>query len=459
MRCWLKLLLSVIFILENTGTSLAIAQNSTSRQHLPHGYLIVQEIAIAGNSLYGAISTAREADTVFKVLKDKVDAVEFDLLAYGNDSLRAARIIAESAHRHGIDLWATTWRLPNIIHTLGVPFPREYQAYTMKPDGSIEPAIWDNLPLLDVLNPKAMDWFLERYKEIYIKPFRGVLQGLMFNEDVLLYLGRWSNDLRPDYWRNPTFSPRVLTLWKDYCRKHNVSFNGKPVERFPVHRPEMVAAGNGRTEYFPGYDVPAQIFEGQRFMDLPRAKGVWYHWQEFLAEQFANNFIERLAYTFNEVNTDNPRWYGALYFASFNRCLPYEKIQNRDFYVADGWKWSAWGMQHGCDIDRIARLPDIDAIVCETFPPIRANIECYIAEYARITRSAGKQFGVMLHNDPDWPLGTWDSEDDRWQLIKKYNSDVIMRYHCDSMRPGDKRYNATQEQMFHEQWQRYRTSK
>jgi hypothetical protein len=235
-----------------------------------------------------------------------------------------------------------------------------------------------------------------------------------------------------------------------------VRHEGKLVRHFPVHRPEMVAAGGGKSAFFPGYHVPETVQPGQRYIELPRAEGVWGAWQDFLAEQFARNWIARLADAFHQGNAGNPRWRGALYFGLHTWSLPYEQVRNPEFRVPEVHRWGAWGLQRGCDLTRVARLPEIDVVVCETYPPLRGGLEGFVGEFARITREAGKQFGVMLHRDDDWPLGSRDSESDRWALLRKYQPDIIERYPLRWMIPGTTHYNADQEAIFFQEWQAYR---
>jgi len=432
------------------------ARAETGRGHLPRGYLIGQQVGVYNVSQYGAISTAKEADILFGALKGKLSAVEFEPLYYHDQDLRAARVVAGAANRHGVELWSSTFRLVSRLQGFG-RIPAEFQACVMETNGSIVPALDENgHPLFDVLNPEAVDQYLARYRVAYIQPMKGLLQGIIFNEDVIPYQSRWKNERRPDYWRNATFSRRVLDLWKEYCRTNNIRHEGQLVVKFPVHQPQMVTQGGGQTQFFPGYLVPQTIVPGQAFVDLPRAQGVWKAWQEFLAEQFAANWIAKVARAFHEVNAGNARWHGALYFGLHQWSLPYEQILDQQFCVPKSHRWGAWGLQRGCDLERIARLPEIDVVVCETYPPIRANLENFIAEFSRITRAAGKQFGLMLHRDDDWPLGGRDSESDRWAVIRKYNPTVIERFPIRRMLSNDKSYQPEQEKIFQREWENYR---
>lgn len=429
------------------------------RARLPRGYLIVQGVATYNVSRFGAISTAEEAKRLFSQLEGRVDAVEYESLFYGEHDIRAHQMIAKVALRHRVELWSSTFRLLSRIRSFG-PIRPEFQAHVMEPDGRIVPAEFSPCgekpqPVFDVLNPEAMDWFIGEYRHKYFEPMKGLLTGLFFNEDCLTYLDKWHNDRRYNYWRNVTFSPRVLQLWQEYCREHDVVHEGKVVDKFPVHDPGMVSNGGGRTAYYPGWDVPEAIQPEQRFVDLPRARGVWHHWYEFTCGQFLNNWIGRMASAANEVNLTVSGWKGVIYFGLHQWSLPYEQIQNSEFRVPKIHRWGAWGRQRGVDLEKLAAHPEVEGIVCETYPPIAANLEGFMGEYARITRTAGKTFGLMLHRDDNWPLNL-DEETRRWALIEKYRPTVIARYPLSHMLPGDRYYSPEGERLFWEKLTHYR---
>ena len=418
------------------------------RPPLPRGYLLVQDVSTYNQSKFGAISTAEEARLLFGQIAGRVDAVEFGCLFYGDHDLRAHEAVAREATSQSVDLWASTFRMLNRVRAFG-PIRPEFQAHVMEADGRIGPAQAPEGagPLFDVLNPEAMDWFAGEFKAKYLERMKGLLTGLFFNEDCLVYLGKWGNSIRYDYWRNATFSPRVLALWREYCRQHEVTQDGELVDKFPVHDQTMVANGGGRSQFIPGWNVPAEIEPGQRFVDLPRATGVWRHWYEFTCDLFLKNWIGRLAGAANDVNRGEPGWKGTIYFGLLHWCLPYEEVQNPNFAVPGKHKWGAWGRQRGVDLTKLAGHPEINAIICETFPPLAANLEQFVAEYARITRAAGKTFGVMLHRDDNWPLKL-DEEPGRWALIEKYRPTILARFPLQHMLPGNEFYSAEGEALF-----------
>ena len=428
---------------------------------LPRGYLIVQGAATYNVSRFGAISTPEEAEKLFSQIEGRLDAVEYESLYFGDHDLRAHEAIARVGLAHRVDLWTSTFRLVGRIRAFGPSIRPEFQAHVMEPDGRIVPAELGEAgqkpqPLFDVLNPDAMDWFLAEYKRKYFDRMKGLLSGVFFNEDCLPYLAKWANHRRYDYWRNATFSPRVLGLWREYCREHNVAHEGKLVDRFPVHDPRMVANGGGQTACYPGWNVPETIEPEQRFVDLPRAQGVWRHWYDFTCGLFLKNWIGRIAEGANEVNRSERNWKGSLYFGLHQWSLPYEEIQDPEFRVPKTHRWGAWGRQRGVDLERLAAHPAMDVIVCETYPPIAANLQGFVAEYARITHKAGKAFGVMLHRDDNWPLKL-DEEPRRWEVIEKYQPTVIARYPLGHMLPSDKLYSEEGERVFAQSLARYRS--
>ncbi len=424
-----------------------------AKMKLPEGYLILVVVETYGESKFGAISTGQEAEKIFSRIKYKNCGVAFISLYYNENDLNAHYYIARVAQEHGIHLWISSFSILDKIEAFGKIKP-EYQAYIMQRDGRIIPAtLKDNRPLFDVLNEDALTWFLHEYKTRFLKRFKGVLNGYFFDEDVLTYFGEWKNEKRYDYWNNPTYSPTVLKKWQEYTMKHNVRHNGKLIDKFPVHDPNMVSE---LTEYCPGYNVPAQIMPGQKFVDLPKAEGVWKHWFDFICELFTNNWIGRIAEVVNEVNKDNPQWYGTAYIGLHHWTLPYEKIIDKEFTVPSIHWWGAWGRQRGIDIELLAQHPEIDYIVCETYPPIEANLDYFIREYKRLVNSDMK-FGLMLHRDDNWQLNL-EEEKRRWEMIKKYRPRLLVQFPLKSIFEENRYYSEEGEKYFLQELNNYRKS-
>lgn len=419
-------------------------------------YLLVQSLSTYYRSRYGAISTIEEADGIFRELSGRVDGIEYETLFYSTDDLRVHREIAGRARAYGIELWATSWRLPERIRAL-IEITPEYQAHRMLHDGTIVPAETNGKPLFDVLNREAVSNFLGEYKKRYLEPFKGLLSGFFFNEDVLVYFGEMDrgNNNRFDYWNNATYSPAVLEAWKEYCRRNNVTFDGRLVDKFPVHRPEMVGNGGGLTGYFPGYNVPEVVRPGQSFSELPRAEGVWRHWHEFTTGLFQSSWIDQVAAMANKVNEKNPEWRGVIYFGLHQWSLPYEGITEKDFTVPSTHKWGAWGMQRGVDLEKMAASPHIDAIICETYPPVSANIGFYVDAFKKVAEKHGKGFGVMLHRDDDWKIDMKE-ERMRWKLINDHSPSIVARYPLKNMLTWGKNFSGQAESLFDSEINKFR---
>lgn len=237
-----------------------------SRARLPRGYLIVQDLNTYNAPQFGAISTAAAAEAAFSQLDGKLNALEYGSLFFDEPDLLAHEAVARVGLAHRVDLWTTTIGLIGRIRAFGAVRP-EFQASVMEPDGRIvlanhNEAGQETDALFDVLNPEAMDWFLEEFRTKYFEGMKGLLAGVFFNEDCITYLAKAVNNHRFDYWRNAAYSPRVLSLWRLYCRDRNVMSDGKHVDTFPVHDPKMVGKGGGLTAYFPGWNVPAVIEPG-----------------------------------------------------------------------------------------------------------------------------------------------------------------------------------------------------
>jgi hypothetical protein len=87
--------------------------------------------------------------------------------------------------------------------------------------------------------------------------------------------------------------------------------------------------------------------------------------------------------------------------------------------------------------------------------PIANNLEGFVAEFARITRAAGKIFGVMLHRDDKWPLDL-EEEARRWTLLAKYKPTIIARYPYTHMDPNNEHYSKAGKNLFDTNLARYR---
>ncbi|MBK9990351.1 MAG: putative Ig domain-containing protein [Verrucomicrobia bacterium] len=424
---------------------------------LPRGYFFVQEVACYNTSKYGAISTAAEAETLFSEIEGLVNGVEYTVLYYDKQDLAAHTAVAQVAKAHHVDLWASSGMIGK-ARAFG-PWPTDhpdFQAYSMTPDGTIIPAV-DSAgnPIIDRLNPEAMNWLISAYRTRFLEPSKGLLAGIFFNEDAIPYLEPWANNKRYNYWSNASYSPSVLKQWQAYCVARDVKDDaGLLVTKFPVHLASMVASGGGQTHYCAGYDVPTTIKAGDYFTQLPQAKGVWKHWYDFLGRCMLDNWIGHLATVANAVNADNPDWRGTMYFGLNHWSLPYEQIQDPSFTVPAMNQWGAWGRQRGVDLQAIALHPELDHVICETYPKMAANLEFFAREFQSIAEAGLKTFGVMFHRDDNWSLST-DEEAARWQAITRLQPTIITRYPRVRMLPTDPFYNDALEKLFQQRLKAY----
>jgi hypothetical protein len=365
--------------------------------------------------------------------------------------------VAQALQARGIDVWLTSAGLQARIPALnGGVFPEQYRACSMTSDGAIVPAtVWslgssEKVPAFDSMSPHAMDWLLARYKQIYLRPMAPLTSGYFFNEDCLYYAmdPGHANNARIDYWELPAYSDAVLTLWKQYCIDHRVTWDGAVVSRFPVHSLAMVPNGGGKTQYFPGWNVPAFLEAGTAVVSLPRDTGVWAAWDAFITSQYVGSWIGGISRAVYEVHQDDPSFQGVIYFALHNWSLAYEEITDPSFVVDSDQRWVPWGTQRGVRLSSICALPFVDYIICETFPPIRANLRGFAAEYRKIARENGKDFGLMLHRDDAWGLDGQDPETDRWDMIQEFQPTIIARYPIDLLFPASPYYDESKEQFF-----------
>ena len=185
--------------------------------------------------------------------------------------------------------------------------------------------------------------------------------------------------------------------------------------------------------------------EGTLLIDIPRYAGVWSAWYDFLTSLFVKSYINRVSKAVYEVNKNNPDFRGIIYFGLHWWSIGLEEIVNKAFIVDDMHKWVPWGTQMGVSLIKICKSHYIDYVVCETYPPLSANIFNFALEYKRIAENNGKKFGLMLHRDDQWPLGAWDSEEQRWKVINDLAPAIICRYPIDRLYPDNEYYNEALE--------------
>lgn len=237
----------IVIALSSSQQSIDAQNNGIDyQQKLSRGYYFIQEVNTYHTSNFGAISTPSEASRLVNILsKNTVSGVEYGLLYFHPEDISACVSVAKVFQKNGIDLWLTSARLQKQISAFNKDvFPSQYRAFSMTSEGSIVPAaVWslgadEKVPAFDSMNPAAMEWFLRRYRETFLKPMMPYTTGYFFNEDCLYYGldPGYQNNKRIDYWDLPAYSDSVLKSWQTYCAENSVTYEGQIVSRFPVHR-------------------------------------------------------------------------------------------------------------------------------------------------------------------------------------------------------------------------------
>jgi hypothetical protein len=437
---------------------------TTLESAVTKGYYFIQAVSTYHSTSWGAISTAAEADSICHILNNhSVSGVEFGPAWFNSDDMTATISVAEVFQSHGIDLWLTSTALQKCIRAFnnGI-FPDQYRAYSMTSDGLIVPATVCSLGSpekvlgFDAMNPEAMSWFLDRYKQVYLTPLAPYTSGYFFGEDCLYYCNDRSNNSRYNYWELPSYSDAVLSLWQEYCVNNSVTFNGEVVAKFPVHDESMVPNGGGKTQYFPGYNVPQSVESGTAVVSIPRDTGVWAAWDDFVTSQYIKTWIGGISKAVYKANFDNPHFKGVIYFGLHFWSLGYEEVTDPTFVIDTYQKWVPWGTQRGVRLSKICELPYVDHIICEAYPPIHANLYKFISTYKQIIRDHNKTFGLMLHRDDHGGLDRDDLESDRWAAIQYFQPTIIARIPIELLFPSYTYYDKDKEALFDQRLQDYR---
>ena len=111
-----------------------------------------------------------------------------------------------------------------------------------------------------------------------MKPY---MNGFFFNEDNLGFVANITSNTYtspPPYWELPVYSGTVLLQWQKYYIVNNITYNEKPVTKFPVHSSDMVENGEGKTDHFPGYNIPSKVPINTPITLIPVNTGVWAAW-------------------------------------------------------------------------------------------------------------------------------------------------------------------------------------
>lgn len=426
-----------------------------------HGYFLAQELIATGPEVTWrrvgnegwVFASADEARPYFEYFNGKVDGVDFVPFEYQDADVPAVVEVARLAQDYSIDLWLGP-RLYKQVDNLPTP-PAKYVSWWMNESGRLSPAMRDvkRRPDVDRLNPEAMKWFMEVYYDKFLRHFEGgLLHGLFWPEE---HLG--ANLSAPDhhaahYWNLPAYSDASLEQWRDYCRRNQVvDPEGRLVDKFPLHRPEMAAQGKGKTAYYPGFGVTVTPY-GSRYVEQPRCTGVWEHWYTYLRQTYLRNFIIPLSRQMHDLNKKNPRWRGVVYFGSTPWMLPYECFTDPLASSRGHAQASANGYQYACDLEGMARSPEIDYIIHEFRGPVGDRMS-YLHELflELVGKEKRDRHGLLVHgNDGGVPLCPRE-EVARWSFIKQYQPRLISLYPLSVFYPPHPVYDKTADAAF---WRR-----
>lgn len=407
-----------------------------------HGYFLAQYLVATGPEVIWrrigegenwVFSSAEEARLYFEFFKDKVDGVDFVPYEYQDADIPGVVEVAKLAQDYPIDLWLGP-RIYKQIDNLPIP-PAKYVSWCMDEKGAFLPAMRDvkRRPDIDRLNPEAVKWLMDVYYESFLKYFdNNLLHGLFWPEEHLggnlLYTPGYDPE---SYWCLPAYSDASLELWREYCKRNQVMHKDHLVDKFPVHKPEMVSQGRGKTCYYPGFGVVKPPY-ASRYVNLPRCEGIWAHWFRYLCHAYLNNFLVPLSRQMHELNRKNPRWRGVVYFGSIPWFLPYERFTDP---YASSREVGGNGYQYAIDVETMARVPEINYIICE-FRGIVADRMSY--QYELFLELIGKDYkgreGLLVHGDGRNPMCPKE-EIARWEFIKHYQPRILSLFSLESFYP------------------------
>ncbi len=422
----------------------------TPPKSLKPGYFLGQEaMSVPTNSLFRRLDpyfkpflTVDGAKNYFDQIAGKVDGLDYCNYWYEQADGEMARKIAEIGRSYGVDLFAgIRWHkqfrdLPTV--------PADCVSWAMEPSGKIYPALWEQRNhTFDYLNPKAVDWMMDVLEERYWPHVKGVVNGLIFPEcRVVTADVPYSREtFKP--WTLWAYSPCVLKQWQKYCADHDVRFEGKQLDRFPVVQPHQTGPNPDKTIYIPD-NRPAAVPSFTRFADIPHGAEVWLAWEDFLCETFHNNFVHRIAARVNRYHADNPDWRGTCFFNNDVTMLDYRNFKTRA--ARTGFQLGSWpqGRRMGVDVRRIFKDPEITCFISEAIETVKDYYwyeENCLSHGMELARDYGRQndYGFMLHYCDLWgQIGDIrvpgaaimdDIEEDlRWEMFHRYRPPVFSFY-------------------------------
>ena len=420
---------------------LFVSYLSCCMTYAQQGYYLVQSIATYNLPMYSALTTIpfeedtiSDAERIFSFLDQlKVNGVEYEPLWFDVNNLHIHKEVATIAHRHSIDLWESDWRLIDKInqHAFGT-FPKEYQAWGMEKNGAII-QLKDSIgnPMIDMLNPKSLEWLLDTLVEnsygSFLIKLRNYINGYLFDETKLIYRYEWTNRTRPMYYLLPVYSPSVLKQWKDFCKEHSVTFQNAIVDKFPVHTVSMVENNDTMKMYIPGYNENINLQSGETFRTLSIDSQVWQAWYNFLCTTFTNSWLRPFASFIQEIFNSTENWKGIAYFQLLQWELEYSDSLLRGIIIPAQYSGGIWSHSVGVDIIKIAKETNINYIICETYPPLTEFHNKCITIVKTVSTNFHKKFGIMVHRN-DYEFLNDTEETKRWIVINDSSPDIIVRY-------------------------------
>jgi len=441
-----------------------------------HGYFLPQDITTLGPAAAAAIgprpsryhtyhATVEAArPQVEEWQRQGLDAIEYIPMVLAASDIPHVVDIAKLVRDHGIDLWLTPRLLKHFY-----PFPEvpeQFRGKQLSETGEIVTAVkkCSNRPDLDFFNPQAVDWLFDCFQDLFLSCFaEDGYQGYRWPEVFhghSLVGGEAGEGLIP-WWQRPAYSDATLEQWREYCQEHNVEYEDKVVDRLPVADPTMMAAGDGKTAYYPGLAALPEIVT----TEVPLSKwlrntGVWAAWDAFRCQTYMNNYLLRWSRKMHQANASNPTWRGVEYLGSSGLILPYEQITDPTWRLHRP-AGKAWGYQCGIDVEALGRAPEITHITHE----FRGRVKDEHLEQRHdfclslINQRARQNHGLFVHceygryRDPNREPLEENEEQERWQFIKNYQPHLLSMWSLAMLYPPMEACESIKIERF---WQRLR---
>ncbi len=112
----------------------------------------------------------------------------------------------------------------------------------------------------------------------------------------------------------------------------------------------MVENGEGKTDYFTGYNIPSKVPINTPITLIPVNTGVWAAWDDFITSLYTQNYIGELSKAVYEVNHDNSNFKGVIYFGLYKWSLGYEEVSDTEYKVDSLYENIPWGTKKRCNL-------------------------------------------------------------------------------------------------------------